>query len=104
MDFSRNAKMFLLTSLNYAFDVTVIDILYQWFPAEQNKYKKVILIWNVVEQSFIGVYDVFKKYPLNFSKCVNNVNYNINCVILSKLTGSNFVQIILQETNENERN
>lgn len=39
-----------------------------------------------------------------FSKCVNNVNYSVNCVTLSKLSGSNFVKIILLETNENERN
>jgi hypothetical protein len=30
-----------------------------------------------------------------FSKCVNNVNYNTNCVTLLKMSGSTFTGVIL---------
>jgi len=67
-DFSRSAKILILTNLIYAFVMPVIDIFYQWFP-EQNKYQKVILARNVVLSGvFNCVYEVFKNYPLNFLK------------------------------------
>jgi len=42
--------------------------------------------------------------PGKSSKCVNDVNYNANCVTPLKVSQSNFVKIILFETVTNERN
>ena len=73
-DFTRSAKILILTNTIYAFVLPVIDIFvasyimrnsndpyffYKWLFIEQNQYQKIIFLGNDIKRCFHGVYDVF---------------------------------------------
>ena len=43
-------------------------------------------------------------YRFKSAKCVNNVNYNTNCVTLSKWIGLTLAKVIRMKIDPNERN